>query len=47
MTQWVLWGHIHPLLGIYHDKIIIQKDTWTPVFRAALSTIYSFLFMAE
>ena len=27
-----------PLLGIYLDKTIIQKDTRTPVFRAALFT---------
>ena len=25
-----------PLLGIYLDKIFIQKDTFTPVFTAAL-----------
>ena len=28
-----------PLLGIYPDKTIIQKDTCTPMFIAALSTI--------
>ena len=28
-----------PLLGIYLDKTIIQKDTCTPVFIAALFTI--------
>ena len=28
-----------PLLGIYPGKIIIQKDTCTPVFIAALFTI--------
>ena len=28
-----------PLLGIYPDKTIIQKDTCTPVFTAALFTI--------
>ena len=28
-----------PLLGIYLDKIIIQKDTCTPMFIAALFTI--------
>ena len=28
-----------PLLGIYPDKTIIQKDTCTPMFRAALFTI--------
>jgi len=25
-----------PLLGIYPDKTIIQKDTYTPMFIAAL-----------
>ena len=28
-----------PLLGIYMDKTIIQKDTCTPMFIAALFTI--------
>ena len=28
-----------PLLGRYRDKTIIQKDTRTPMFRAALFTI--------
>ena len=28
-----------PLLGIYLDKIIIQRDTCTPMFIAALFTI--------
>ena len=28
-----------PLLGICPEKIIIQKDTWTPVFIATLFTI--------
>ena len=28
-----------PLLGIYPEKIIIQKDTCTPMFFAALFTI--------
>ena len=28
-----------PLLGIYPDKTIIQKDTCTPMFIAALLTI--------
>ena len=28
-----------PLLGIYPDKIIIQKDTCTPVFMTALFTV--------
>jgi len=28
-----------PFLGIYLDKTVIQKDTRTPIFRAALFTI--------
>ena len=28
-----------PLLGIYPEKTIIQKDTYTPMFTAALFTI--------
>ena len=28
-----------PLLGIYPEKTVIQKDTSTPMFTAALSTI--------
>ena len=28
-----------PLLGIYPEKTLIQKDTCTPVFRAALFTV--------
>ena len=28
-----------PLLGIYPEKTIIQKDTCTPVFIAALFTV--------
>ena len=28
-----------PLLGIYLEKTLIQKDTWTPVFIAAPFTI--------
>ena len=28
-----------PLLGIYPEKIIIQKNTYTPMFIAALFTI--------
>ena len=28
-----------PLLGIYPEKTIIQKDTCTPVFTAALFTV--------
>ena len=27
-----------PLLGIYPEKTIIQKDSWTPMFTAALFT---------
>ena len=30
-----------PLLGIYLEKTIIQKDTCTPIFTAALFTIAS------
>ena len=26
-----------PLLGVYPEETIIQKDTWTPMFTAALS----------
>ena len=28
-----------PFLGIYLDKAVIQKDTYTPMFTAALFTI--------
>ena len=28
-----------PLLGIYPDKTIVQKDTWTPILTAAFCTI--------
>ena len=28
-----------PLLGIYPEKAIIQKDIFTPIFTAALFTI--------
>ena len=28
-----------PFLGIYLDKTVIQKDTYTPMFTAALFTI--------
>ena len=28
-----------PLLGIYPEKTIIQKDTWSPALIAALFTI--------
>ena len=30
---------VNPLLGIYPEKTIIQKDTCTPIFIAALFTI--------
>ena len=29
----------NPILGIYPEKTIIQKDTYTPMFIAALLTI--------
>jgi len=32
------YGPTIPLLGIYLEKTIIQKDTCTPVFIAALIT---------
>ena len=32
-----------PLLGIYLEKTIIQKDTCTPVFTAALCTIMLYM----
>ena len=32
-------GAAIPLLGIYLDKTLIQKDTSTPMFTAALFTI--------
>ena len=35
----LLYDPAVPLLGIYPDKIIIQKDTCTPMFTAALFTI--------
>ena len=35
----LLYDSAIPLLGIYSDKTIIQKDTWTPMFTAALFTI--------
>ena len=31
--------HVIPLLGIYPEKIVIQKDTCTPMFTEALFTI--------
>ena len=33
------YAPVIPLLGIYPDKAIIQKDTCTPIFTAALFTI--------
>ena len=33
------WNLAIPLLGRYPDKALIQKDTCTPVFTAALLTI--------
>ena len=33
------YAPVIPLLGIYPDKAIIQKDTCTPVFTTALFTI--------
>ena len=35
----LLYDPTIPLLGIYMDKTIIQKDTCTPMFTAALFTI--------
>ena len=34
----LLYDPAIPLLGIYPEKTIIQKDTWTPMFTAALFT---------
>ena len=34
-----LYNPAIPLLGIYSDKTLIQKDTCTPMFIAALFTI--------
>jgi len=33
------YGPAIPLLGIYLDKTIIQRDTWTPMFIALLFMI--------
>ena len=33
------YGPAIPVLGIYPDKAIIQKDTCTPIFTAALFSI--------
>ena len=35
----LLYNPVIPLLGIYPEKTITQKDTCTPVFIAALFTI--------
>ena len=35
----LLYDPAIPLLGIYPEKIIIEKDTCTPMFTAALFTI--------
>ena len=35
----LLYDPATPLLGIYSEKTIIQKDTCTPIFIAALLTI--------
>ena len=35
----LLYNPATPLLGIYPEKTIIQKDTFTPMFTAALFTI--------
>ena len=35
----LLYDPAIPLLGIYPDKTVIQKDTCTPMCRAALFTI--------
>ena len=35
----LLYDPVIPLLGIYPDKTIIQKDTCTPMFTAALFKI--------
>ena len=36
---WLPYDPAIPLLGIHQDKTLIQKDTCTPVFIAALFTI--------
>jgi len=33
------WNPAIPLLGIYLNKTVIQRDTCTPMFIAALFTI--------
>ena len=35
----LLYDPAIPLLGIYPEKFIIQKDTCTPIFTAALFTV--------
>ena len=35
----ILYDPAIPLLGIYPDKTLIQKDACTPIFIAALFTI--------
>ena len=35
----LLYDPIFPLLGIYPNKMFIQKDTYTPMFIAVLFTI--------
>ena len=47
-TVWIIFKKLQiellydpaiPLLGIYLDKTVFQKDTCTPMFKAALSTM--------
>ena len=35
----LLYDPAIPLLGIYPEKTMVQKDTYTPMFIAALFTI--------
>ena len=35
----LLYDTATPILSIYPDKTIIQKDTWTPIFIEILFTI--------
>ena len=37
--KWFPYDSTIPLLGIYPDKTIIQKNACTPIFIAALLTI--------
>jgi len=39
IQQYILYDPAIPLLGIYLEKTIIQKDTYTSVFIAALFTV--------